>query len=333
MLDFQSDSFDPKAFGWSVRNANALACCSELAYEDAGTVQSRLGQWNLQYVDFLNKQNTQVFLAKTAACGIVCFRGTEPTNAFDWATDANVLQVKGPFGMVHSGFSAALDLVWPTVRDFIAQTVQAAQPVFVAGHSLGGALACLTIARALEEGAATPDRLSLHTIGQPRVGDADFADAMNQQMAGRMVRVVNNIDLVPRVPPRRSPIGAYQHCDGVVWIDVDGHLHRDQRYWRTLLELLDFDPQPEPAEGIQGLRGLLEKFRPRGRSLLSLVELGAEFLTSSITRTVLRSIGKDTLKDPVAMIVDHFKDRYTRLLEAPGDPLDSPVDGPDDFPK
>ena len=324
-VNFITD-FDASAQGWNASNVRLLAYCSDLAYGTRETIVQRLDNWQLHFVDFLNSGNTQAFLADGANLAIVCYRGTEPTNAFDWATDAQAQQVRGPFGMVHAGFNNALQLVWSRVSSFVQQSVTAGKRVFVAGHSLGGALACLTVARALSENVA-PDRLSLHTIGQPRVGDTDFVQKMNQLMQDGMVRVVNNIDLVPRVPPRRSVVGHYEHCGGVVWIDVDGKLHRNPAYWETLLHLLEFTPQPEPpvAAGgttIQGLRGLLDKFWPSWPAPGALLDLGITFLTSNVTRLVLRSIGKETIKDPVSMISDHFRGHYTRLLDARQEPVD-----------
>ena len=54
----------------------------------------------------------------------------------------------------------------------------------------------------------------------------------------------------------------------------------------------------------------------------SLLDRGIAFLTSKPTQLVLRSIGKETLKDPVSMIADHFRDHYTRLLDAMQEPVD-----------
>jgi triacylglycerol lipase len=324
-LKFDQD-FDAGTRGWNAKNALAMAYCSDLAYETRATVEKRLGDWNLHFVDFLSSGNTQGFLADGKDFAIVCYRGTEPNNAFDWATDAQARQVPGPFGMIHIGFRDALDLVWKSVNDFIQKSAAGGKRVFVAGHSLGGALACLTVARALE-GEINGAKLSLHTIGQPRVGDTDFTAQVNQRMADGMVRIVNNIDLVPRVPPRRSVVGHYDHCAGVVWIDADGNLHRDPAYWETLLNLVEFTPQPDsrstPEDAtIHDLHDLLDKFAPGWSSPASLLKLGVSFLQSNVTRVVLRSIGKETMKDPISMISDHFRDHYTRRLDTLQEPVD-----------
>ena len=335
-LDFTSKTtINADATGWDPANARAMVSCSALAYSDPALVDRTLKAWHLKLDDFLTAGDTQAFLASSDDLGIVAFRGTQPTDLIDWATDANcVLVQEAPGIMVHRGFQCALDLVWSDVDAFI----KTKRRVFVTGHSLGGALACLTAARAARGSATTAKTLSLFTYGQPRVGDATFVDFVNQNLGGRMVRVVNNLDLVPRVPPRNTLGAHYGHCDGVVWIDFDGNLHGNPKYWEALLTLLEVAPQPDEltlgaggvatpgqltlaAGGVStkirlnGLQGILAKYQPRGRSLASLLDIGEWFLGDEATRLVIRSIGKDALHEPAAMIVDHFMDHYSRLLD------------------
>jgi hypothetical protein len=40
----------------------------------------------------------------------------------------------------------------------------------------------------------------VYTFGQPRVGDKDFADALNAKLGSGIYRFVNDRDIVPRVP-------------------------------------------------------------------------------------------------------------------------------------
>src|SRR5882672_2931880 len=127
-VNFITD-FDASAQGWNASNVRLLAYCSDLAYGTRETIVQRLDNWQLHFVDFLNSGNTQAFLADGANLAIVCYRGTEPTNAFDWATDAQAQQVRGPFGMVHAGFNNALQLVWSRVSSFVQQSVTAGKRV------------------------------------------------------------------------------------------------------------------------------------------------------------------------------------------------------------
>ena len=321
-LDFTSKTtLNADANGWDPANARAMVYCSDLAYSDPAHVEQTLKTWNLKLDTFLNVGDTQAFLASRDDLGIVAFRGTQPTDLIDWATDANCALVQDAPGMVHSGFKRALDLVWPAVRAFIGEK----RRVFITGHSLGGALACLAAARVAHQSVDSAKTLTLFTYGQPRTGDASFVADVNDTLRGRMIRVVNNLDLVPRVPPRNSFVAHYGHCDGVVWIDFDGNLHGSPKYWDALLTLLEVAPEPDEvtlAESqvptkihLRGFRGVLAKFQPSGRSLASLLDIGESFLGDDATRLVIRTIGKDALHEPVAMIVDHFMDNYKRLFD------------------
>lgn len=131
--------------------------------------------------------------ASGAGFSVVAFRGTRPGVLADLLADADVRLVRwAGAGRVHAGFAAAL-------RPFASLR---AERVWYAGHSLGGALA--TLAHALRPGAG------LVTFGAPRAGDREFAAAF----PGRAWRVVNNSDLVPRLPPPPyRHVGRLRHFD------------------------------------------------------------------------------------------------------------------------
>src|SRR5690349_12540656 len=198
-LDFRStDTFDPGMRGWSAKNARALMHCCELAYKDEGAVKDALANQNLEFGEFLDEVHTQGFLAVGNGFSIICYRGTQPDNLFDWATDANATQIPTPAGNVHRGFNDALNAVWNNninrILPFIKSSLSENRHIFVTGHSLGGALACLTVGRALSLDEPIPAKhLSLYTYGQPRVGDTDFVKAIDNKMDDRIVRVVNKI--------------------------------------------------------------------------------------------------------------------------------------------
>ncbi|KIH63759.1 triacylglycerol lipase [Ancylostoma duodenale] len=72
--------------------------------------------------------------------------------------------------------------------------------IWVGGHSLGGALATLAASDIVESRiAVNPDKVKLVTLGQPRVGDRKFADALNEQVE-YSYRVVHWMDVVPSIP-------------------------------------------------------------------------------------------------------------------------------------
>jgi triacylglycerol lipase len=93
----------------------------------------------------------------------------------------------GGSGTVHSGFLEAFESVWDSISKALSGL---GVPIFYGGHSLGAALATLAAARRPPE--------ALYTFGSPRVGDSDFAAALSQVPA---FRVVDGRDVVTEVPP------------------------------------------------------------------------------------------------------------------------------------
>jgi hypothetical protein len=139
---------------------------------------------------------------------ILAFRGTESSVREDWSTnfshefvEFNSLPGASKY-YVHKGFSAALDLVWP---DVLAQVKRSKGPIFITGHSLGGALATLTALRLMLLNDPNVKVAALYTFGSPRVGDDRFANLFNtlrEKRGLKLRRYVNNNDLVAMIPDR-----------------------------------------------------------------------------------------------------------------------------------
>jgi hypothetical protein len=191
---------------------------------------------------------------------ILCFRGTEPTNAINWATDVTARQETFTWGgTVHGGFENALkalkpvldplitDLIdgkhlWNTLRDKVVPLLGVSQmppatalspPIpptppppnkvafYLAGHSLGGALAALAGAHIYADStyAKVKDHLlGIYTFGQPRIGDRDFARILDNTLGQNLFRHVYRRDIVPRLPPRT--MGNFEHV-GQLYVSTE----------------------------------------------------------------------------------------------------------------
>ncbi len=134
----------------------------------------------------------------------VVFRGTDEPG--DWLTNLEAWKTMTQQGGIHTGFFAA----WTRVEAAITRLLweMPKKPVIATGHSLGGALAVMTI--------YLQDHVTIITFGQPRVGDAEFC----QRLADvEYSRVVNSGDPVTQVPSGLR----FDHAGEEIWFDPDGN--------------------------------------------------------------------------------------------------------------
>jgi len=121
--------------------------------------------------------------------------------------------MNGPWGKkIHRGFYTALLSVWEKLNQALKELQpNTLFPLWITGHSLGGALAVLATVQFIAE----KRRVSgLMTFGQPRVGDKDFTDEFNLHMINA-VRFVNNEDIVARIPKfKYDHVGDKCYFDG-----------------------------------------------------------------------------------------------------------------------
>ena len=177
-----------------------------------------------------NAHGLQAFISvnSTQQRGVLVFRGTQSDEQADWVTDiqADLKSWAGP-GLVHHGFAKNLALVW---RDIEAVLLQHQDKQFLyTGHSLGAALATLA--------AALRPPTKLFTFGSPRVGNAEFADAMATVVHDRYV---NCCDGVCKVPPK---IASYHHIGVKKYFDRNGNLRSDL----SRFDLIDDQAKAEAA--------------------------------------------------------------------------------------
>lgn len=117
------------------------------------------------------------------------------------------------FGEVHDGFMRIYSLFRAVIKEAL-DGLDARSTLFIAGHSLGGALATI----------ALPDigtwmaqkKIVLYTYGSPRIGDNAFVTAFNRYYSEKSFRIVNTCDMVGLIPPP-APLGAiggyFSHVD------------------------------------------------------------------------------------------------------------------------
>src|SRR5262245_53439380 len=223
--------FEHDARDFSRINAWWLADAALLAYRDESSAQPI---WDRAGLDFkyLSVGGTQCHVAWAEAFAIVAFRGTQPNFAdvFDIVRGEHD---PGPFGgSVHGGFLAAHQRIWPLVQDTLEEIDSAGRTIWFTGHSLGGALATLSMDRF--NGAR-----GLYTIGSPTVGDRTFATSFDSRHQGRCFRFVNHLDFVVHAPEVLSFLGLYSHVKELKFIDAQGGISSDSPSALNQLSLID----------------------------------------------------------------------------------------------
>jgi triacylglycerol lipase len=205
-------AFAATAPGFTLANAKAMMWFSQLAYEvdtsgsnsTAAKIDRIRTLWDFQPVTTFRARavspvasfDTTGVFGERADAVLLSFAGTDPAVWETLATDFNPRI--GPDN-THVGFQAAMNAVTNDVRSAIALSQQRNKPLFISGHSLGGALAALAARFAVAQNRAPR---AVYVYGMPRTGDMTFQAAYH--------------GVLGRVPP--AAIG-YRHVGHVLQCD------------------------------------------------------------------------------------------------------------------
>jgi triacylglycerol lipase len=222
--------FEPQAIAYSPLNAVALAQSARLAYFNSFNIASTIKAWNFPRFQFVERNHIQAFIMGNDEAIVLTFRGTECNCIRDWMTDADLKLVRAEKGQVHRGFSLGLEIIWSDLLMLIQNFRTNHQPLFITGHSLGGALATLAAAKLHAFGYPVQ---GIYTFGSPRVGDRAFHDHFSQVFPTTAFRFVNNNDIVTRIPPRSF---GYKHVGQCLFFDSEGVLHFEIDAWNKFLD-------------------------------------------------------------------------------------------------
>ncbi len=201
----------------SDRTAWIMAEHSKLAYEpDRKNLRQSLKAGGFHLVQYFDRNETQAYLARSKDYMVLSFRGTEPKKFRDIWTDLQFLPFKRKQGVMHEGFYKAYQDI---EKDLVKAVKKINLPLYVTGHSLGGALALMAVMY-------LPDMdwtAACYTFGGPKVGNDEFTDGLFKVP---VYRTVNSSDIVPSLPPFFLALFGinYQHAGDMRYLTQDGRL-------------------------------------------------------------------------------------------------------------
>lgn len=218
-----------------VRNALILARACDLAYygepDGPARFKSELGL----NARLISVDNTQVYVAEDDQSIVIAFRGSEAPTTLDglkdWLlTNANnyLILPEGRAGTdfaaagvgarFHKGFLEALEMIWKPLLSAVNDAIKTKErPVWITGHSLGGALALMAAWRLQRSFISIQE---IVTFGAPMIGNDAAAKAFEQEFSGKIYRFVDLDDVVPHLPSVSLIANAYTHCQNEVGLSA-----------------------------------------------------------------------------------------------------------------
>lgn len=165
--------------------------------EEKKKLVKKLSTLKVKLIETFDVEDTQAILVSNNKFIALAFRGTETTSIKDIKTDTKAKLTKYEqrgYGRIHSGFNEAFsDDIKEQIQKRINDDKFQKLPLFITGHSLGGALATIAVKKLTHKGGIA----ACYTFGSPRVGDQKWITNINTPI----YRLVNAADFVTMLPP------------------------------------------------------------------------------------------------------------------------------------
>ncbi len=186
---------------------NSLTKLIDLVSYDADaekeTLKTELTSLRMELIEpTFDLDGTQAILVDFKDHVVLGFRGTEATSIKDIKADAKAVSMACPTGgKIHKGFYEAYGVVESKIQNRLNEKDITLKPLFITGHSLGGALATIAAKRLVHKGGIS----ACYTFGSPRVGDEEWVS----QMKTPLYRLVNAADCVTMLPPGQELVTVF----------------------------------------------------------------------------------------------------------------------------
>ena len=162
--------------------------------EERKQLERELATVRLELVETFDRGGTQAILVSNDKFVALAFRGTEATSLEDIKTDLKAKTTQCETGgKIHMGFKEAYEKVAVDIQEKMNEPQFQEKPLFITGHSLGGALATIAAKELFHRGGIA----ACYTFGSPRVGNAEWISNIKTPL----YRLVNAADCVTVLPP------------------------------------------------------------------------------------------------------------------------------------
>lgn len=210
---------------------------------------------------------------------VISFRGTQAGLKANLFSDLYSIPEKTELGEVHAGFYNSFEIIWSDLAKLIAE-MKTPKPIYLTGHSLGGALATLGAVELfhgerahLKAGVSVdqnPWLRGLYTFAAPQVGNDQFVKDLQDSIKSigfqdpnfSMARVENPYDVVPLIP--YLPGYYAQLTDPLVYFGPNGRTYYGPQATAEIPSLLELIEQ---RKQLAANHQFMDYFRNIGQSL------------------------------------------------------------------
>lgn len=169
----------------------------QVAYDHEGNSQllgAQLAEFDFKTIATFDRGGTQAILVENGSYMVLVFRGTETDSLADIKADAKAnIRKCETRGMIHSGFYDAYNEIRNDLETKLLSVQCIDKPLYITGHSLGGALATVATKLIHHKGGLA----ACYTYGSPRVGNDEWINGTKTPIH----RLVNAADCVTMLPP------------------------------------------------------------------------------------------------------------------------------------
>jgi len=215
-------TFDWKSSEYSETNAYWLSRLAWMSYRERPAIEQETKIfWRAPEVTFYEsvKTDAQCCTLEYPEGLLLAFRGTESLK--DWKMNLKFPGHSTPDGEVHSGFWDALQSLWtqfpktyselerhqlkdkpvkPCLKTALQSQLENQTPIYICGHSLGGAMALLAGFQ-MQRWKLPGNVKGVYTWGQPRAAKESWIEKLIAEASFPVFLHFNVEDVVPRLPP------------------------------------------------------------------------------------------------------------------------------------